>query len=237
VSEVEGGANDLAALHAAPCTPQGGAKVGHGAGALQSRGRTLQRVYRSAQQLDATLAALGETSRAEGDPTRPGTTERLGERDLLNGERSRFCPRVERELREGGVGAPRDGRTRAAQASKEVAGGDQVVEGQGRAKLGEANPAAGGEQPRHLEHRRELLDERVPPICCLGDVELPALGEGLEQHREHESGMDAGQPGAGLKCDACVRFGVGEVANSEMDKGAVAGKAEHVRERAESAGV
>ena len=34
--------------------------------------------------------------------------------------------------------------------------------------------------------------------------------------------MDAGQAGAGLECDACVRLGVGEVADSEMRKGAEA---------------
>ena len=49
--------------------------------------------------------------------------------------------------------------------------------------------------------------------------------------------MDAREAGAGLERDACVRLGVGEVADSEMKKGAVAREPEHVRERAEPSGV
>ena len=121
--------------------------------------------------------------------------------------------------------------------SEEVAGGEEVVERRGRAKLGEAKPAAGREQPACLHRRRELLGEAVALIGRLGGLELPALGERLEQHGEGDGGVDAGRAGAGLERDACVRLGVGEVADAEMNKGAVAGEPEHVRERAEPAGI
>ena len=74
-------------------------------------------------------------------------------------------------------------------------------------------------------------------FCRLGGVELCSLGERLDQHGEGDGGVDARWAGAGLERDACVRLGIGEVADAQMNQGAVAREPEHVRERAEPAGV
>ena len=154
-----------------PSAAEGGAEVGHGAGVLQSRGGAFEHAYRLAQQFDAALSALCQAGGAQGYPERAWGVVGLGERDLLGRERSRFGWRVERELRERGVGAPRCGRWGGdVEASEQAAGGEEVLERRGRAKLGQAKPAPGGEQPSCLHRRRELLGEPVAVICRLGRV-------------------------------------------------------------------
>jgi hypothetical protein len=88
-----------------------------------------------------------------------------------------------------------------------------------------------------VKHRRELLAEAVALISGLGGPRLPALGERLHQYGEGQGAVGAGWAGPGLEGEACIRLGVGQVADAQMRKGAVAGQGEYVWERAESARV
>src|SRR5260370_924170 len=86
-----------------------------------------------AEQLDAARSAVGEAGRPQRYPERARAFEGPGERDLLGCECSGFGLCAEREVGERGVGAPRrDGRGGDAQASEEVAGGEEVAEGRRR---------------------------------------------------------------------------------------------------------
>jgi hypothetical protein len=191
-----------------------------------------------AQQFEPALSALREACRAQRDADRAWGTERPGERDLLGCEHSSLGLFAERESREGSVRAPRSScRTWASQSEEEVTDGEEIVERQGWAKLGEAKAAARRQQKPGLQRRRELLGQAVALVGCFGGLELSPLGERPEQGGECGGGVDAGWPGSRLERDAGVGLGVGQVTCEEMREGAVAAEPEHVGKRAQPASI